>query len=168
MRDKTSGGTTITWSGGAVAGIIAGIVFLALEMVMVPVFLGGSPWGPPRMMGAIALGPEVLPPPASFDAGIVAVAVAVHLILSAVYGVLLAILVSRSGTGGAAIIGLVFGLLLYAVNFYGFTAVFPWFANARNWVTIFTHAVFGLAAAVLYKNMERRPAVPTGEGLGQD
>lgn len=31
----------------AIAGLIAGVVFLVLELIMVPVFGGGSPWGPP-------------------------------------------------------------------------------------------------------------------------
>ena len=49
------------------AAIIAGIVFMMLEMIMVPVFMGGSPWGPPRMIAAIGMGKGVLPPPATFD-----------------------------------------------------------------------------------------------------
>jgi hypothetical protein len=36
------------------------------------------------------------------------------------------------------------------VNFYGFTALFPWFAMARNWISIFGHLVFGLVAAGAY------------------
>lgn len=28
-----------------IAGLIAGAVFMMLEMIMVPLFMGGSPWG---------------------------------------------------------------------------------------------------------------------------
>lgn len=59
------------------------------------------------------------------------------------------------GTGAAVVVGLVFGLLVYAVNFYGFTAIFPWFSNARNWVTIFSHGMFGLLLGLFYKGMQR-------------
>lgn len=55
-------GTPIRWSAAVWAGVIAGAVFLVLEMVMVPMFLDGSPWGPPRMIAAMAMGEEVLPP----------------------------------------------------------------------------------------------------------
>jgi len=41
--------------------IIAGLVFMALEMMLVPLLQGGSPWGPPRMIAAIGMGKEVLP-----------------------------------------------------------------------------------------------------------
>ncbi|MFB8830009.1 hypothetical protein ACE0DR_13370 [Azotobacter sp. CWF10] len=47
---------------GVWAGVIAGVVFLALEMLLVPLLMGGSPWGPPRMIAAIVMGRDVLPP----------------------------------------------------------------------------------------------------------
>ncbi len=43
--------------------------------------------------------------------------------------------------------GVVFGLLVYVFHFYGMTALFPWFAMARNWISILAHAVFGLVLA---------------------
>jgi hypothetical protein len=72
--------------------------------------------------------------------------------------VILSALVSRMSAGGALVTGAAFGVLLYIVNFYGFTALFPWFAMARNWVSIVAHAVFGLAAAWAYVALARRPA----------
>ena len=36
------------------------------------------------------------------------------------------------------------GLALYVVGFYGFTAIFPWFAMARNMITIVSHIAFGM------------------------
>ncbi|WP_296911674.1 hypothetical protein [Polaromonas sp.] len=65
----TSGVTarqSIDWSSAIWSGIIAGAVFMMLEMVMVPLFVGGSPWGPPRMIAAIGMGRGVLAPPDSF------------------------------------------------------------------------------------------------------
>jgi hypothetical protein len=34
---------------------------------------------------------------------------------------------------------------------YGFTTVFPWFEATRDWITIVTHMVFGVAIAGTYK-----------------
>jgi uncharacterized membrane protein YagU involved in acid resistance len=153
---------TVDWSAAIWAGVIAGAVFLVLELLMVPMFLGGSMWAPPRMIGAIVMGKGVLPPPATFDLGIVAVAMAVHFVLSIAFALVLALLISRLGFGAALAVGVVYGLVLYFVNFYGLTALFPWFAMARNWVSIFTHVVFGLIAAWAYvrlaKPAERRAA----------
>lgn len=37
------------------AGLIAGLIFMMMEMILVWL-TGGSPWGPPRMMAAIVMG----------------------------------------------------------------------------------------------------------------
>lgn len=140
----------IDWKAATWAGIIAGLVFLVLEMFMVPVFGGGSPWGPPRMIAAIVLGEGVLSPPATFAPGIVAVAMVLHFVLSIVYALIFALVIHRLGLGAALALGAAGGLVLYLVNFYGFTALFPWFAMARNWISIFAHIVFGMAVAGVY------------------
>lgn len=145
----------LDWKAATWSGIIAGFIFLALEMVMVPVFGGGSPWGPPRMMAAIILGKGVLPPPATFDLGIIMAAMGLHFVLSIVYAVVFALAISRLSIGPALALGGVGGLILYLVNFYGFTALFPWFAMARNWISIFGHLVFGLVTAGVYVTIRK-------------
>lgn len=77
---------------GIAGGIVAGLIFVLVEMILVPTVGGGSAFGPPRMMAAIAMGKDVLPPPATFDAGIFAVGMLVHFALSAVLGVIFALL----------------------------------------------------------------------------
>jgi len=59
---ETTTRTWISWRPAILSGLIAGLVFLILEMVMVPLFLGVSPWALVRMIGAIVLGQGVLPP----------------------------------------------------------------------------------------------------------
>ncbi|MGN3974833.1 hypothetical protein [Tsuneonella sp. SYSU-LHT278] len=133
----------------AVAGLLAGLVFVSMEMILVGTVGGGSPWGPPRMMGAIVLGTSVLPPPATFDAGIFTVGMLVHFALSAVLGVIFGFIARRMTVSTGALVGLgaLFGLAVYLVNFYGFTTIFPWFEMARNWITIVSHLVFGAVLA---------------------
>lgn len=141
---------TIHWKSAILSGIIAGAVFMMLEMLLVPVFLGGSPWGPPRMIAAIGMGQGVLTPPDTFALVPMLVAMAIHFMLSMVLAVLLALIVSRMGMGMAVLVGAAFGLVVYLVNFYALTAFFPWFAMARNWVSIFAHVMFGAVAAWSY------------------
>lgn len=141
---------TIDFKAAVWAGIITGIIFMMLEMIMVPLFLGGSPWGPPRMMAAIILGAEVLPPPATFDFGILMAALAVHFPISILFGIVTAFIIDKMSFITALFVGAGLGLLLYVIGFYLMTGVWSWFANARNWVTIFAHLVFGLVAAWAY------------------
>ena len=159
LRAETSVRTAPDWRAAVWAGIIAGVVFLVLEMAMVAMFLGGSPWDPPRMMAAIVLGERVLPMPGQpppLTATVVLAALGVHFVLSTIYALILSALLARLPSRAAIAVGTVFGATLYIVNFYGFTAVFPWFAMARNWVSIFAHAVFGLAVAWAYAALARR------------
>lgn len=134
------------------AGLIAGAVFMMLEMMLVGTIGGGSPWAPPRMIAAMVLGEGVLPPPAPFDWGVMITAMMIHLVLSIILAVVFGWVVSRwhLGLGASIGLGLVFGLLIYVVNFYGMTAVFPWFAMARNGISIFAHAMFGLVLGWAY------------------
>lgn len=137
------------------AAMTAGLVFLGAEMLLVALFTPDSAWTPVRMIGAIVLGREALPPPATFHLGIVTTALVTHLALSFVFTLILSLIVHRLDRATAMLAGGVFGLVLYFVNFYGFTAIFPWFAQARNWVSVVSHLAFGLVAAYTYVRLEK-------------
>jgi uncharacterized membrane protein YgcG len=112
------------------------------------------------MIGAIILGKDVLPPPATFDFGVMMAAIILHLILSIIYALILAWIISAVKTSFwvSILIGAVFGYVLYLVNFYLLTGIFPWFANARHWVSAFTHISFGIGAAWAYVALAQKHA----------
>jgi uncharacterized membrane protein YagU involved in acid resistance len=83
------------------------------------------------------------------------VATLVHFALSIVYGLALAPVISRLRTAPSLLAGAAFGLCLYGINMYGFSAVFPWFEAARDWITLVTHVVFGAAVAGAYKMLQQ-------------
>ena len=142
------------------AAAAAGIVFMMLEMAMVMLVQDESPWAPPRMIAAIGMGEGVLPPPATFDAGIMAVAMTIHFALAIVLAIILAWGISRFGLGTTASIvgGAMFGLAVYYINFYGFTALFPWFAMARGAISIVAHVAFGAILGAVYRLLHPRSA----------
>lgn len=151
------------WWAGAFAGIIAGVAFVMLEMALVRMVHGESPWGPPRMMAAMVLGKGVLPEPgihAPFSMSIIAVAMMVHMMLSIALGLIGAWLIHRFDWGQALAIGAVFGLAIYVVNFYLIApAAFPWFGTARNATSAFSHAMFGAVLGLAYVWLRRPKAV---------
>ena len=159
----------LDWSAAVWAGIIAGAVFMVVEMLLVQMALGMSMWGPPRMIAAIVMGKGVLPPPETFDATIVMVAMVVHFVLSVVFAIPLVFIVRRMALGAGLGIGAVYGLTLYLVNFYLMTAIFPWFAMARNWVSIATHILFGIVVAWAFLKLQKAPEAvsvpPTGAAV---
>lgn len=143
------------WGAAVGAGLIAGVVFMMFEMIMMPLVMGVSPWGPPRMMAAIVLGEGVLPPPATFDFGIMMTAMMVHMVMSIASAFIIGAFVQEQSAGTAITTGAIAGFLMYLINFHGFTAAFPWFADARGWVSILGHILFGMVAAWSYKGLQR-------------
>lgn len=146
-----------------ISGVLAGLVFVALMMTLLPLAVGGTPWGPPRMIAAIVMGREVLPPPgmaATFSLGVFLVAVIVHLVLSVIYAFIGGLAFHRLRMGEAVAVGGLLGLALYAINFHGFTALFEWFLEARGGVAILAHAIFGMVAGWAYKRYQDTRSVP--------
>lgn len=138
---------------------MAGVVSTLVQMLLWALFTDTFPsvlFRDARLTAAILMGRDVLLPPATFNLSIMLVAACIHFALSIAYGVMVAIVTSRTGTGTAISIGAGFGASLYVVNLYGFTAIFPWFAQVRDWITLVTHIVFGATAAATYKKLERR------------
>lgn len=149
-------GARINWKAAIWAGLIAGLVFMMAEMIMVAVFQGESPWAPPRMIAAMVLGTGVLESK-GFDPTIMMAAMAVHLPLSILYGVILALLLRSANLVTAIMVGSAFGLAIYLINFYPVAnAFFPWFAMGRGWINIVTHMMFGAVGALTYFTLRNK------------
>ncbi len=136
------------------AGVAAGILATAVQIVLWTIFTDALPaifFRDSRFAAAIVLGRDVLPPPASFDGRIILIATLVHFALAIAYGLILARFIAGLRIGASLLAGAAFGLGLYAVNMYGFTAAFPWFASSRDWITALTHLVFGTVLAGVYR-----------------
>lgn len=136
------------------AGVGGGIVATAVQLLLWWLFTDALPdifFRDARLTAAIVMGARVLPPPADFNATVMTVATLVHLALSVIYGLVLAVLIAPLDTRRALRVGAVFGLLLYIINLYGFVVMFPWFAVARDWITLVAHLAFGLGAAAAYR-----------------
>lgn len=141
------------------AGIAAGILATAVQIILWSIFTDALPailFRDARFAAAIVMGRDVLPPPASFDGRMMLIATLVHFALAIAYGLILARLIAGLRTPSSLLAGAAFGLVLYAVNMYGFTAVFPWFASSRDWITATTHVAFGAVVAAVYRVLSRR------------
>jgi hypothetical protein len=86
--------------------------------------------------------------------------------LSIIFALFLAVIIAPfnfdSSLGMASLAGAVFGVAVYLINFYGMSQVFPWFADARGWVSFLSRIVFGLVAADMYVRLERKEGVAAG------
>ncbi len=146
------------WIAAAIAGFVAGAVVMVMELLWSIVVLDISPWAAPHLVAAIVMGPSALESTA-FSVSVVTVALLTHYVLGAIVGVILASIIAPfhfdSSILMIASIGAMFGLVLYIFNFYGMVHIFPWFAGMRNGVTLTSHLLFGITAAIMYRQLER-------------
>jgi len=152
----------VDWSAAVWAGLISGLIFLALNMLLTWNLLG-TPWIIFRMIASVVMGSDVLPPPATFDLTIFLTALIIHLVLSVAFASLLAVIIHRWGLIVGFIGGALFGLVLFVINYYAISYFFPWFFPLRNWTIVLSHIAFGAFAGGLYESMEEEVFVPDTE-----
>jgi hypothetical protein len=141
------------------AGIAAGILSTLAQIALWLIFYDAFPailFRDAHLAAAIVMGRGVLSPLENFDWRVMLAATLVHFTLSIFYSLILSSLISRHASLLSAIAGAAFGLILYSVNMYGFTVVFPWFEAARDWITLASHVVFGVVVALVYKVLSKR------------
>lgn len=129
---------------GALAGVVAGVVFAAFEMAAAGAISGWSAIAQPlRMSGAIVLGPMALEPTYPFVTAVMT-GVVVHLVLSAVYGSVFAVAAAGLRPRRTLItLATAYGLALGLLNFYVIApAAFPWFRETSPIVQFVAHTFF--------------------------
>ena len=146
---------TVDWGYAILAGVIAMVVFAAIEIAFSWAVRGASPLSPLVVFGTATLNALMpsLHPGGGIKTAIVGVACLVA--LGAVSGIILGYLVGRLGVLGAAVVGLVFGLAMFAIDMYGIARVLPALAPLRDWMSAVAYAIQGVLAAALYKVMTR-------------
>lgn len=132
------------------AGLVVGVVATLAQIVLW--WLAGMPlpeifFRDARLTAALVMGSGVLPPPATPQWDVLLVATLIHFTLSIAYALIPAHLAGRLRIGPTLLAGAAYGLLIYVVNLYGLTLLFPWFAVARDWISLVTHLIFGVSLA---------------------
>jgi hypothetical protein len=153
--------TTPDWSAAIVAGLAAGALLMVLDLCW-PLLLGdGNPWATSHQVAALLLGQRALQS-TGFELDIVVTALLIHYSLGVFSGVVIggtiAALRYESTLAMAPALGAVFGFVIYWVNFYWLTPLFPWFAELRGGSAFVGHIVFGMSAALVYCRLSRKAA----------
>jgi hypothetical protein len=143
----------IDWRATVESGLIGGLLFLATGAVVLPILGLGTPLTLVKMIVPMIMGEDHVT--RSLDASGFVIALTLHFGLAVAYAVALVALVNRLAPAPAVLVGAVFGLALYLVNFYIGTELFPWFIAARGVALATIHVVFGLGAAGAYELLER-------------
>ena len=140
QRSKAEEPLAVRLLRGAVGGVLAGLVFAGVTMWFAD-STGGKPDMPLRMISTIVKGDTAMAAGSTSPA----LGAVVHVVLSALFGMVFALAVPRFRTNGTvALAGTLYGLLLYLVNFLVLTPLaFTVFRNANQPFEVFAHLVFG-------------------------
>jgi uncharacterized membrane protein YagU involved in acid resistance len=134
------------------AGIIAGVIYMLLQMSLPHMLESKSVWQLPRNIAAIGYGISVVGS-GMLSGGPLVVFIVIHLLVSILFAMVVGLfvrgasLIVKIGAGAAA------GILLYYGSFYIGTAIFTWFANFRGWTCLLDHIIFGVITALIYAAM---------------
>ncbi len=145
---------------GITAGLIAGAIFAMMEIVGAAM-MGNPALMPVRMFASVVLGQSAMEGPLGTALVVGTIA---HLVLSAVFGVVYGLFSARlseatkTSFGRQAGIGVLFGLVVWLVNFQIIARVlYPWFLGAPQFLQAMMHGLFfGLPLALIYAASERR------------
>ncbi|HYE30650.1 MAG TPA: hypothetical protein VEH27_04425 [Methylomirabilota bacterium] len=133
----------INWRYAIYAGMLAATVFLFVSR--------GIPWAS-GLMSPTIVGREVHPP-VILDGNSSMSGLVVHLLVSLIYGILMAPVITRMRPFFAVLTGGALGLGLYALNAFIFAQFFPDVPGQRESIAVITHMAFGMVAAAAYKGM---------------
>ncbi|HEY8402891.1 MAG TPA: hypothetical protein VIK89_16610 [Cytophagaceae bacterium] len=137
-------------------GLIGGIIFLIIQMALSAIIEGESVWDFINRAAGILLGQAAVSPFSQFQLINFLTGLVIHLMLSAWYGIVLGFFVLNLSRAGASISGILFGIVLYLVNFYLFVLFIPRFEISMNEITLVAHAAYGGVAAFAIKEIQIR------------
>ncbi len=143
--------SVMEWRVAVIAGLVAGTVFLVLNLLFATLYYQVSAWTVFRYAASIVMGPGVLPPPASFDAATLVVGLGVNYLLALVYAVILAFIIPRWGLIVGIVGGALYGAALYFINLYTLTLLVPWLFAVNSMPLLISHVVFGAVAGGVYE-----------------
>ena len=150
----------VDWRATVIAGLSGAIVFVLTIVTVLPATTGGSLAAFFRYVASIIFGKDVLPPSTGSDPGVILVGVLLHLILSLIFAAILTTIIHRWGLLVGLFGGALFGLAIYAINFFTFTLFFDWFYLLRSWPILLAHVLFGAVTGFVYELLEVERFVP--------
>lgn len=138
---------TIGFGAAALAGLVAGIIMAMVAMIATTV-LGMGALAMPSMIGGLLLGSQIA---ANGGPMVVLTGLMLHMMLSAMFGVVYAVIVNRV-THELPVTALAYGVGLWLMNFYVIGHVWSNAAaiaqNEPVFLALTTHLVFGAVLGV--------------------
>jgi hypothetical protein len=145
---------------GAIAGLASGIALCVLSMLGAAL-RGGSAWTGAKQAAAPFFGPgRVLEP--GFDAGITAVGLLMHFVISALWGALFGAIVQGVSRPLTAILGAVWGIVVWLLMHHMVLPLFGLAEIARATpvaLAVVLHVAYGVVLGLVFMRYQPRQRI---------
>lgn len=149
---------------GVCAGLVAGLAYLGLQVLLAGFVESANPWLPVERMSAMLLGDDVVSDP-SFGLNLAGIGLLIHFTVSIVYGRFVDVVVRDAPPLRATLLGAAVGAVMYLLAFHVVAPIaFPWFSGSPQFITLGDHMVFGAVAGIVYWALRRRWAAGATQG----
>jgi hypothetical protein len=138
---------SVRWDRALQAGLMIGAITFLLTR--------GIPWVGSGAIDPAVMGREVAPGREATPMFLFGV-MAIHFLMSAAYGLIIAPIVHGFRPWAAGAVGALVGLVLYFISYAVFGMMMEARADLREWPALAIHVVFGIVCAETYKGMVRR------------
>lgn len=150
---------------GIVGGLVAGLIFAVMEMIFAAA-MGMSALMPIRMFASILLGQTALSPATSLSL-VLPVAIIAHFAIAAFWGAIFGLIAGSirgfGSIGAFALAGVVFGTLVWLIDFYVLAPLFwSWFIETNALGQFILHALFYGLPLGLWLGYATRPGPEAG------
>jgi uncharacterized membrane protein YagU involved in acid resistance len=134
---------------GTIGGVASGMIFAGVTMWFTSTMPDGRADMPLHMIASIVQGGKEAIMAGQTSA---AVGLVVHIVMSAAFGIVFALIAPMLRTNGtAALAGTLYGAALYVVNFLVLSPLlFPVFQDANQPFELFAHIVFGTVLSFFF------------------
>jgi len=139
----------------AVAGLVAGLVYIVVQAALQLVTAGEGVGPAVRRAAATLIGRWSTPATDSLPLLPTLLAVLVHFVVAVILALVLVVIARRWRMLLTLAAGLVLGLVVYVVVFYLLQTRLTWLADYRGWESLVSYLAFGGVAGVLYELFER-------------
>ncbi len=141
----------VAWRAIPIAGLLAGTVFLIVNMTLTFLMFGVSPRLFLQYAASLVLGQNAL---TDTNLGVVVVGLVVHFAISLLLTFVISLVVHRWGLTVGIIGGAILGVCFWAINFYTMTLFVPWFFAINSVPIILSHLFFGAVAGGIYEQLD--------------
>lgn len=140
----------IDWRAFGISALGGGVFSLLISLLLSAVILN-EPGFILRLTASQILGPEIIPVTEGNPFQVYLVGLLVHLVISAVYAILVVLVIHRWGLIVGLIGGMLIGLAIYTITIYAVSYFIPWIYTLRSWISLVSSISLGGSIGFIYE-----------------